>query len=252
MTAAAGESIERIFSTGQLTVEIWGVFRASCSICLPAISLRERLVTWWLSLHSDAQRCHVVSILPSFICWHIWKARNKAIFEGVKLTREEICHGILRDISAAVEIKFHHRIVAQTFDRFFERLSQPLPVHRVQLVKWQATGRGILSLNTDGCSKGNPGMSGGGGILRDSNGQVLVAFSVYLGVNTSLRAEALALLMGFRVCFQQGFVQVRVQTDSLVLVGILQRRFQCPWLIRREDHVRVYHQLCSLPQLARG
>ncbi|XP_071940013.1 uncharacterized protein [Coffea arabica] len=123
MAAAAGESIEHIFSTGQLAVEIWGVFGSSCGICLPAVSLRERLVAWWLSPHSDAQRRHVVSILPSFICWHIWKARNKAIFEGVELTRGEICHGILRDIFATVEIKFRHGIVAQTFDQFCERLS---------------------------------------------------------------------------------------------------------------------------------
>ena len=84
-------------------------------------------------------------------------------------------------------------------------------------------------------------------------------------------------------------MQVRVQTDSLVLVGILQRRFQCPWHIQREVHqlwqlvayptqfshcfreankvadilanigilhsqdpVRVYHHLCPLPRLARG
>nr|XP_027109142.1 uncharacterized protein LOC113729011 [Coffea arabica] len=231
---AAGDSIEHIFSTGQIAAEIWGVFGSPCGICLPEVSLRERLVAWWMSGRSEPQRRFVVSILPSFIYWHVWKARNKAIFKGVKLTSGEICHGILRDISAAVEIKFQHGIVAQTFEQFFYRLSQSPPICRVHLVKWQAAGRGTFTLNTDGCSKGNPGMSGGVGILRDSNGPVLVAFSVSLGINTSLRAEALALLMGIRLYFQQGFEQVRVQTDSLVLVGILQQRFQCPWHIRRE------------------
>ena len=37
MTAATGESIEHIFSTGQLAVEIWGVFGAPCGICLRAV-----------------------------------------------------------------------------------------------------------------------------------------------------------------------------------------------------------------------
>ena len=105
----------------------------------------------------------------------------------------------------------------------------------------------------------------------------------------SLRAEVLALLAGLRLCGQKGFTQVRVQSDSLVLIGILQRRFQCPWQIRREvfqiwqlaegpgqfshcfreantvadilanegllhplDPIRVYDQPSRLPQLARG
>ena len=33
---------------------------------------------------------------------------------------------------------------------------------------------------------------------------------------------------------QKGFTNVSIQVDSLVLVGILQRRLQCPWMIRRE------------------
>ena len=82
---------------------------------------------------------------------------------------------------------------------------------------------------------------------------------------------------------------VQVQSDSLVLIGILQRRFQCPWQIRKEvfqiwqlaegpeqfshcfreankvvdilanegllqplDPIRVYDQPSRLPQLARG
>ncbi|XP_071939931.1 uncharacterized protein [Coffea arabica] len=158
-----------------------------------------------------------------------------------------------------------------------------------ELVRWQAAGRGLVLLNTDGCSKGNPGASGGGGVLRDSNGQVLVGYSAYLGVNTSLRADALALLPGLRLCVQKGYTQVRVQSDSLVLVGILQWRFQCSWHIRREvtqiwliaddpglfshsfreakkvadilanvgilhphDPVKVYDQSDIFPQLARG
>ena len=146
-----------------------------------------------------------------------------------------------------------------------------------------------MLLNTYGCSKGNPGASGGGGVLRDPDDQVLVGYSAFLGVNTSLRVEVLALLTGLRLCVQKGFTQVRAQSDSLVLVGILQQWFQCPWHIRKEvtqiwqivddlglfshcfreankvtdilanegflhshDPVKVYDQSHNLPQLAGG
>ena len=56
---------------------------------------------------------------------------------------------------------------------------------------------GTLTLNTDGCAKGNPGVSGGGGVLRDAAGVPFFAFSASFGDGSSLRAEALALATGF-------------------------------------------------------
>nr|XP_027109431.1 uncharacterized protein LOC113729321 [Coffea arabica] len=72
------------------------------------------------------------------------------------------------------------------------------------------------------------------GILRDSNGLPLIGFSAYLGETTCIRAEARALLIGLQTCVHKGFGNLYVQSDSLVLVGILQHRIQCPWQIRRE------------------
>ena len=42
------------------------------------------------------------------------------------------------------------------------------------------------------------------------------------------------MLTGLRMCVEQGFVNVDLQSDSQVLVGIIQRRFRCPWQIRTE------------------
>ena len=54
----------------------------------------------------------------------------------------------------------------------------------------------MLTLNTDGCSKGNPGVCGGGGILCDSTGHPLVAFSYFFWEPSGLCIETLALLTG--------------------------------------------------------
>ena len=82
----------------------------------------------------------------------------------------------------------------------------------------------MLTLNTDGCSKGNPGVgnprvSGGGGILHDASRFPVFAFSAYFGEASSLRTEVLALVTGLRLCIQKGFTKVSIQVDSLVLVG---------------------------------
>ena len=38
------------------------------------------------------------------------------------------------------------------------------------LVRWERPGQGKLKLNTDGSAQGNFGLAGGGGILRDDQG----------------------------------------------------------------------------------
>ena len=73
-----------------------------------------------------------------------------------------------------------------------------------------------------------------GGILRDSSGKPLLAFSAFFGESSSLHAEVPAMLIGLQICVKKGFVNVGFQSDSQVLIGVLQRRLRCPWQIRHD------------------
>lgn len=55
----------------------------------------------------------------------------------------------------------------------------------------------FLKLNTDGAHKAED-LSGGGGVIRDHKGNVLLAFSHFYGQANSLIAEARALNDGIR------------------------------------------------------
>ena len=48
----------------------------------------------------------------------------------------------------------------QTFPQLYEWTAQLLNRYTFQLVGWRAKKAGMLTLNTDRCSKGNPGLSG--------------------------------------------------------------------------------------------
>lgn len=54
---------------------------------------------------------------------------------------------------------------------------------------------GRFKLNID-----NPGASGAGGVLRDSYGDVCLAFSKHLGECININAELQAILFGLRYC----------------------------------------------------
>lgn len=67
------------------------------------------------------------------------------------------------------------------------------------LVFWKKLEFGWVKLNTDGCCKGNPCSSGGGGIIRDHNGNFRAAYAEHYGNCSNNMAEAKALFQGMKL-----------------------------------------------------
>ncbi|XP_027170444.1 uncharacterized protein LOC113770234 [Coffea eugenioides] len=92
--------------------------------------------------------------------------------------------------------------------------------------------KSVVKLNSDGCSRGNPGKSGGGGVIRDCAGRFLLGFSCFFGELTSLQAELKALLHGIRLALDRGYRELHIESDSLVLVQIVRGTVRCPWQLQ--------------------
>ena len=60
-------------------------------------------------------------------------------------------------------------------------------------IRWEKPCSEWLKLNTDGLSLGNPGLTGGGGLIRDDNGDWVVGFARKIGFASSFMAELWAL-----------------------------------------------------------
>nr|XP_027118549.1 uncharacterized protein LOC113735759 [Coffea arabica] len=222
-----------------LTNALWkgGIQLASkCLCCLDGATklLKHVFSEGQMSSPWSKKRRVLFTILSSFICWHIWKAQNKAHYEGTRMCVARVCRDVFTDVKDVVEAQFGWRLGLHTLPRLYEWSRDLLPRYRFQVVGWKAKAAGLLMLNTDGCSKGNPGVSGDGGVLRDAAGVLYFAFSAYFEEASSLRAKALALVMGLCLDWQKRFTNINIQVNSLVLVRILQRRLLCPWMIRRE------------------
>ena len=54
-----------------------------------------------------------------------------------------------------------------------------------------------VKLNTDGSSLGNPGLAGGGGVIRDIEGAWIMGFVRNIGITSRYIAELWALGDGF-------------------------------------------------------
>ena len=88
-------------------------------------------------------------------------------------------------------------------------------------VKWTPPSLGWAKLNTDGSSRGNPGIAGGGGVIRDSFGVWVGGFSRAIGHTTSVQAELRALKDGLNIAIDLEISYLDIEMDSLVAVNLV-------------------------------
>ena len=83
-----------------------------------------------------------------------------------------------------------------------------------------------LFAHTDGASRGNPGESGIGVILRDEQGTVVYSGSGYIGRTTNNVAEYEALLLCLKKAIALGCSRLVVHSDSELMVRQLRREYR--------------------------
>ncbi|CAN1131367.1 Putative ribonuclease H protein At1g65750 [Linum perenne] len=88
-------------------------------------------------------------------------------------------------------------------------------------VSWKAGPEEWFTLNSDGSVLGHRGRSAAGGLIRDSSGNCVQAFTMNLGVCTITRAEICGVLEGVRRAWEAGYRKLEIQMDSKVAVEIL-------------------------------
>ena len=76
----------------------------------------------------------------------------------------------------------------------------------------------MMTAYTDGGSRGNPGPAGYGVVVVGDDGEVVAELKGALGVTTNNVAEYEGLLAALRYAIEQGYRELRVRSDSLLLV----------------------------------
>ncbi|XP_021741275.1 uncharacterized protein LOC110707562 isoform X4 [Chenopodium quinoa] len=73
------------------------------------------------------------------------------------------------------------------------------------------------TIEFDGASKGNPGLSGAGAILRANGGSQVWLLREGVGIATNNVAEYRSVILGLRIALEKGFKHVNVRGDSLLV-----------------------------------
>ncbi|PWA80270.1 ribonuclease H [Artemisia annua] len=102
-------------------------------------------------------------------------------------------------------------------------------------------GRGCI-LEFDGACKGNPGVSGGGAVIRSPDGKLLYRVREGLGVATNNVAEYRAMILGLRYALSKGFTSISVVGDSKLVC----MQIQGLWRVRNENISKWYEEAKKL------
>jgi len=88
------------------------------------------------------------------------------------------------------------------------------------LTQWTPPPKNTYLLNFDGASKGNPGITGYGGVIRNSQGIPLKIYFGSIGWNTNNAAELEGLWLGLQIAHHQSFMPLIVEGDSQIIINM--------------------------------
>ena len=146
-----------------------------------------------------------LEIVFSFAVWTLWSHRNQVVFNS-KTPNPSLAKEIV------------HRATEFFYYAYFPKIASQLVAKQI---RWEKPRRGWVKLNTDGSSLGNPGLVGGGGLIRDKDGAWVVGFARNIGISSSFIAKLWALRDRLLICVHRNFNAVEVELDAKAVIDVL-------------------------------
>jgi len=85
-------------------------------------------------------------------------------------------------------------------------------------IRWEKPNIGWMKLNTDGVSSGSLGLAGGGGVIRDEEGNWVIGYAKKIGSANSFLVELWALWDGLFLCLQAYIQVVIIEMDVKAII----------------------------------
>ncbi|KAJ9173432.1 hypothetical protein P3X46_016567 [Hevea brasiliensis] len=195
------ETIPHLFLQYEFSWKVWSWFLKwrECSFYIPG--------TMWKFFYqcssTDLGNFQTVFWMNPFfaITWSLRLKRNGRVFNSNESSIVALCSLILHRLSIwmkANNVDFPFSgldlLVSSEYIKSWTNVSKQRP-----LALWSAPLGSSLEWNVDGSSRGKPGESGMGGVVRNVDGSFLCVFSCALGVMESNRAELLAIVNALKL-----------------------------------------------------
>lgn len=95
-------------------------------------------------------------------------------------------------------------------------------LRREVFIRWLALPASWICLNSNGASKGDTGLAGGGGIFRDFRGSFIRAYSTNFGTCLAYKAEIFATTLGLEIAYNLDVTKLVLQMDNQACIEVFQ------------------------------
>jgi hypothetical protein len=176
------------------------------------------------------------NLMSRMIILEIWKERNQHIFKNGSLPEGNLKDAIISQIREMVQSCNYKKETTQLTDqdsrivKFFHlkaRRNSTTVGREPQLQlgdrNWTPPLLGFLKLNFDGVTKGNPGVAGMGGVIRDSGGNIIRLYAGSMGNSTNNATEFGALEISLRILRRERMTNTIVEGDSTLVINMTKR-----------------------------
>ncbi|KAK3222417.1 hypothetical protein Dsin_009442 [Dipteronia sinensis] len=218
---SSSETVDHLFLHCSWSWEVWSGCMQWWGVNSCPNNLIKDWIEGWNGLCPSMNRKGVWNILFFTVVWTIWEARNDLVFKAkeanISLSMDWVkfrvawwfkTHGCgSEDALTLLLLDIKERCV----DKDHKNKSRS--------GVWDPPVDDELLFNVDGAAKGNPGMSGVGGVLRDARGRILCLFSLFLGFRDSNSAEILAIHKACQLIASKPSLADRTVTLKLLLHG---------------------------------
>eukprot|EP00253_Pinus_taeda_P007373 PITA_07373 len=145
--------------------------------------------------------------MPGFLLWTIWKERNRRVDPNEKPSARDL------HILKCFQLEASHIITTPRHQQ------QP----NSEVNRWNCPPEGVLKLNFDGASRGNPGRASIGGVIRNQEAEIVHIYCRALGEGTNNEMEFAALEQGLRILKSLQNSNAVVEGDSSLVISVAKK-----------------------------
>ncbi|XP_015054773.1 uncharacterized protein LOC107001123 [Solanum pennellii] len=192
-------------------------------------SLQQLLQHWWSAKTNNAAHKILLQATPIFICWNLWKNRCACKYGGKTTNISRVKYAIYKDSHKRLSIAFPHINWPAKWTDLIQKCESCVQDTKVSLVAWNKHSYQLIKVNINGSALANPGSHGDGGILRDKNGQLLMAFAATLCEGTNNKAEIEAAIFCLSWTLELGYSNILLDLDSPLVVEWINQQPTPQW-----------------------
>lgn len=100
------------------------------------------------------------------------------------------------------------------------------------MCRWSFPLNDWLKANFDCVAKGNPGLVGCGGVIRNGAGFCTRVVAYTLGIQTNHLAEAMGALQAIKLAYNLGVKMLWLEGDSKNIINCVLGKYQSLWTIK--------------------